>query len=179
MLAEVNALQKAVTEREVDHEAGALSSGTQDPGGQEILSVEGVRVRLCGRQILDDVGFRIRPGEFTGLIGSNGAGKTTLLRVILGLQARQSGTVRVGGQPRCRRNPLIGYVPQKFLLDPDMPLRARDLVGLGPRRATARDPDAVSDARAADRRDARGGRRAGVRRAPGSATCPAASSSGS
>ena len=29
------------------------------------------------------------------------------------------------------RNPLIGYVPQKFLLDPDMPLRARDLVGLG------------------------------------------------
>jgi zinc/manganese transport system ATP-binding protein len=26
---------------------------------------------------------------------------------------------------------LIGYVPQKFLLDPDMPLRARDLVGLG------------------------------------------------
>ncbi len=78
-----------------------------------------------------DVGFRIRAGEFTGLIGSNGAGKTTLFRVILGLQATQSGTVRVGGQPRSRRNPLIGYVPQKFLLDPDAPLRARDLVGLG------------------------------------------------
>ena len=26
---------------------------------------------------------------------------------------------------------MIGYVPQKILLDPDMPLRARDLVGLG------------------------------------------------
>ena len=37
----------------------------------------------------------------------------------------------VAGRPRSRRNPLIGYVPQKFLLDPDMPLRARDLVGLG------------------------------------------------
>jgi zinc/manganese transport system ATP-binding protein len=108
-----------------------LRPGSQDPGGQEILSVEGVSVRLSGRQILDDVGFRIRPGEFTGLIGSNGAGKTTLFRVILGLQATQSGTVRVGGQPRSRRNPLIGYVPQKFLLDPDAPLRARDLVGLG------------------------------------------------
>ena len=33
--------------------------------------------------------------------------------------------------PASRRNPLIGYVPQKITLDPDMPIRARDLVGLG------------------------------------------------
>ena len=39
--------------------------------------------------------------------------------------------MRVAGQPRTRRGSLIGYVPQKILLDPDMPLRARDLVGLG------------------------------------------------
>jgi zinc/manganese transport system ATP-binding protein len=37
----------------------------------------------------------------------------------------------VGGAPRSRRNPLIGYVPQKFQLDPDVPLRTRDLVALG------------------------------------------------
>ncbi len=88
-------------------------------------------VRLSGREILREVGFEIRAGEFTGLIGSNGAGKTTLLRVILGLQAATAGRVLVGGRARSRRNPLIGYVPQKFLLDADMPLRARDLVGLG------------------------------------------------
>jgi zinc/manganese transport system ATP-binding protein len=98
---------------------------------EEILSVENVSVRLSGRQILREVGFEIRAGEFTGLIGSNGAGKTTLLRVILGLQAAGEGRVLVGGRPRSRRNPLIGYVPQKFLLDADMPLRSRDLVGLG------------------------------------------------
>ncbi|MDQ6778183.1 MAG: ABC transporter ATP-binding protein [Actinomycetota bacterium] len=98
---------------------------------QEVLSVEGVSVRLSGREILKDVSFSIAAGEFTGLIGSNGAGKTTLFRVILGLQASTAGQVLVAGQPRSRRNPLIGYVPQKFLLDPDMPLRARDLVGLG------------------------------------------------
>ncbi|HEY5198174.1 MAG TPA: ABC transporter ATP-binding protein [Solirubrobacteraceae bacterium] len=101
------------------------------PGGEEVLGVEGVSVRLSGREILRDVGFEIRSGEFTGLIGSNGAGKTTLLRVILGLQAATDGRVVVGGRPRSRRNPLIGYVPQKFILDPDMPLRTRDLVGLG------------------------------------------------
>jgi zinc/manganese transport system ATP-binding protein len=101
-----------------------------DPG-DEILSVEGVSVRLSGREVLREVSFGIRPGEFTGLIGSNGAGKTTLFRVILGLQGVSAGRVLLAGRPRARRNPLIGYVPQKFLLDADMPLRARDLVGLG------------------------------------------------
>jgi zinc/manganese transport system ATP-binding protein len=101
------------------------------PGATEILSVQGVTVRLSGREILRDVGFAIAPGELTGLIGSNGAGKTTLFRVILGLQAANAGRVLIDGRPRSRRNPLLGYVPQKFLLDPDLPLRARDLVGLG------------------------------------------------
>jgi zinc/manganese transport system ATP-binding protein len=109
-----------------------MSSHQQASGSQdELLTVEGVSVWLSGREILHDVGFSLRRGEFAGLIGSNGAGKTTLLRVILGLQAQAEGTVRVDGQPRSRRNPMIGYVPQKILLDPDMPVRARDLVGLG------------------------------------------------
>ncbi len=98
---------------------------------QEILEVDGVSVRLSGRTILDQVSFQIAPGEFTGLIGSNGAGKTTLFRVILGLQAASAGRVLVQGRGHASRHRLIGYVPQKFLFDPDVPLRARDLVGLG------------------------------------------------
>ncbi len=101
------------------------------PVDGEVLAVDGVSVALGGRQILDGVTFSVAAGEFTGLIGSNGAGKTTLLRVILGLQALGAGQVRVGGRARGRRNWSIGYVPQKVLLDPDMPMRARDLVGLG------------------------------------------------
>jgi zinc/manganese transport system ATP-binding protein len=98
-------------------------------GSAEILAVEGVSVVLSGREILHDVTFHVNAGEFTGLIGSNGAGKTTLLRVILGLITPASGAVRVdGGSHREHR---IGYVPQRITLDPDMPLRARDLVGLG------------------------------------------------
>ncbi len=97
----------------------------------EILRVDHVGVALAGRQILDDVSFTIQAGEFTGLIGPNGAGKTTLLRVILGLQRPGSGQVAVLGRPRSLRHQSIGYVPQKVLLDPDMPMRARDLVALG------------------------------------------------
>ena len=108
-----------------------INGRTELRARREILAVDGISVRLGNRDVLRDVGFRLATGELTGLIGSNGAGKTTLFRVILGLQRATRGTVRVDGRPRSRRNPLIGYVPQKFVLDPDAPIRARDLVALG------------------------------------------------
>jgi zinc/manganese transport system ATP-binding protein len=98
---------------------------------ENILAVQSVDVRLSGRTILDQVSFDVAPGEFTGLIGSNGAGKTTLFRVILGLQSASAGDVLIAGRSRARGHQRVGFVPQKFLLDPDLPLRARDLVGLG------------------------------------------------
>jgi zinc/manganese transport system ATP-binding protein len=102
-----------------------------DAATAEVLGVDGVSVSLGGRQILDNVSFTVGAGEFTGLIGSNGAGKTTLLRVILGLQPPAAGRILLDGRPRRRRGASIGYVPQKVLLDPDTPMRARDLIGLG------------------------------------------------
>lgn len=97
----------------------------------EVLRIQGVSVSLGGRRVLDQVSFSLRPGSFCGLIGSNGAGKTTLLRVILGLIAPTGGRVEISGGPGPVRGPQIGYVPQKIALEADMPLRARDLVGLG------------------------------------------------
>ncbi len=98
---------------------------------QPLLEVRGATVNIDGRDILRDVNFSINHGEFTGLIGSNGAGKTTLFRVILGLQRQVTGSVLVHGEPITRANRSIGYVPQKVLFDPDLPIRARDLVALG------------------------------------------------
>lgn len=126
---------------------GATRDG-RAPVGTVVLSLEGIGVRLGGRQILSDVSFELHAGEVTGLIGSNGAGKTTLLKVILGLQPATSGEVRIGpsspvgpldGRPSHSRRGArptrgqrgIGYVPQTVLLDADAPLRARDLVALG------------------------------------------------
>lgn len=96
-----------------------------------VLDVAHASVVLGGRRILDDVSVTVQPGAFTGLIGSNGAGKTTLLRAVLGLQRLSGGSVRLQGRPLSRRNRSVGYVPQKVVLDPDVPVRARDLVALG------------------------------------------------
>ncbi|HUA93957.1 MAG TPA: metal ABC transporter ATP-binding protein [Acidimicrobiales bacterium] len=105
-----------------------LGPGAHPPA----LVVEDLSVSLGGRPVLRQVSFTVEAGGFCGLIGANGAGKTTLLRAILGLVPPSGGRVVVTGGARSRRrDPQIGYVPQKLALEPDVPLRARDLVGLG------------------------------------------------
>jgi zinc/manganese transport system ATP-binding protein len=51
--------------------------------------------------------------------------------VVLGLQRPTSGSVTVGGKRPGRGAEAVGYLPQKVALDPDIPLRARDVVALG------------------------------------------------
>ncbi|MGH8980932.1 MAG: metal ABC transporter ATP-binding protein [Acidimicrobiales bacterium] len=89
-----------------------------------VVSLEGVDVAFGDRKVLDAVGFAVDAGEFVGLIGANGAGKTTVFKVVLGLLRPDAGAVR-------REGTRAGYVPQKVAVDPDAPLRARDLVSLG------------------------------------------------
>jgi NitT/TauT family transport system ATP-binding protein len=48
---------------------------------------------------IEDVSFRIGPGEFVSIVGPSGSGKTTLLRCVAGLMRPTSGEVRLGGRP--------------------------------------------------------------------------------
>lgn len=99
--------------------------------GTPVLELHHLDVRFGEQRLLQDINAEVQPAEFVGCIGPNGAGKTTLLRVILGLQLPTHGKVRISGLPARQGHRLIGYVPQKIHFDPDIPLRGRDLVGLG------------------------------------------------
>ena len=94
-----------------------------------LLQLDGVGVRLGGRPVLSDVSFTVGKGEFAAIIGPNGAGKTTLIQVILGLRPTSAGKVIKGINGAGPGS--IGYVPQKIVIDSDIPLRARDVVALG------------------------------------------------
>ena len=69
-----------------------------------------------------DLNLEVAPGEFLAILGSNGVGKSTLFQTVLGQRALTRGTVDVEGK--------IGYIPQQRMFPANLPIRARDLVGL-------------------------------------------------
>lgn len=97
----------------------------------EVIELEHAQMELGGRTIFQDMTFSLEAGEFAVILGPNGAGKSTLLKMLLGLLKPSAGIVRVLGQPPRRGNDEIGYAPQHRVLDADVALRARDLVGFG------------------------------------------------
>jgi len=100
------------------------------------VRVEGVRVRLGGRWVVDGVDATPPPGRLTGLLGPNGAGKTTLLRTVAGLLAPDGGAVLVGGEgldvralPRRERARRVALLEQES--SSTVPLTVREVVALG------------------------------------------------
>jgi zinc/manganese transport system ATP-binding protein len=98
---------------------------------EPIVELEHVRIQFGQRTILDNVNVTINEGEFIAILGPNGAGKSTLLKLLLGLIKPSAGVVRVLGRPPRRGNSDIGYAPQHRILEADLAVRARDVVGFG------------------------------------------------
>jgi ribose transport system ATP-binding protein len=63
-----------------------------------LLDLVGITKVYPGVTALDDITLSIGRGEVLGLIGENGAGKSTLMKILGGVVAPTSGTVRIDGQ---------------------------------------------------------------------------------
>src|SRR5262249_35944902 len=66
-----------------------------------MIEAAGLTKRYGATVAVDDLSFKVPPGQVTGFLGPNGAGKSTTMRLILGLDAPTSGSVTVNGRP-CR-----------------------------------------------------------------------------
>jgi galactofuranose transport system ATP-binding protein len=69
-------------------------------GSSPIVEMRGINIEFPGVKALDDVSFRLFPGEVHSLLGENGAGKSTLIKALTGVYPIDSGTVEIEGQER-------------------------------------------------------------------------------
>ncbi|WCD93705.1 sugar ABC transporter ATP-binding protein [Microbacterium sp. nov. GSS16] len=65
-----------------------------------IVQMRGISIEFPGVKALDDVEFRLFPGEVHALMGENGAGKSTLIKALTGVYRIDSGSIVVAGQER-------------------------------------------------------------------------------
>ncbi|MGP6169667.1 ABC transporter ATP-binding protein [Microbacterium sp. A204] len=64
-----------------------------------ILEVRNLSHHYNANQVIGDISFDIRSGEFVCIVGPSGAGKTTLLRILSGLMKPTGGSLQFEGKP--------------------------------------------------------------------------------
>jgi len=87
---------------------------------------------------LDDVSVTVQDGALMALLGPSGGGKSTLLRIIAGLEAPDTGSVRIGGQDQTdapARTRGVGFVFQHYAPFKHMTVYDNVAFGLTVRRA--------------------------------------------
>jgi sulfate transport system ATP-binding protein len=86
---------------------------------------------------LDDVSLEVEGGSLTALLGPSGSGKSTLLRIIAGLEAPDSGEIRISGEDATALKPQkrnVGFVFQHYAAFKHMTVRDNIAFGLRVRR---------------------------------------------
>jgi ABC-2 type transport system ATP-binding protein len=90
-----------------------------------LVSVEGLRkVYPDGTEVVRDIDFEVREGEFFGFLGPNGAGKSTTIKMLITLLRPTAGRVTIAGltlgRDDKRIREVIGYAAQDVSVDEDL-----------------------------------------------------------
>jgi zinc transport system ATP-binding protein len=89
-----------------------------------LITLNNISLSHNGKNVLDDVSFKLHEGEFITLIGPNGAGKSSLIKVLLGVIKQDSGDITYTDNIR------LGYTPQTFSANPFIPISVKDFLTL-------------------------------------------------
>lgn len=89
-----------------------------------MIEVQDLTKQYAGRTAVDQVSFKVEPGEIVGFLGPNGAGKSTTMRILSGYMPPTSGTARVNGydvfQQSIELRRSVGYMPEMAPLYTEM-----------------------------------------------------------
>ncbi|GMA76957.1 hypothetical protein GCM10025880_33740 [Methylorubrum aminovorans] len=101
------------------------------------LDIRGVSRRYSRTLALDDVSLSLSAGEILAVLGDSGCGKSTLLRLVAGLDAPDSGEIRIDGRPVAGRGGEeppetrgVGLMFQDYALFPHLTVLANVRFGL-------------------------------------------------
>ena len=92
-----------------------------------MIEVQHLTKRYGRVTAVDDVSFRVEPGEILGFLGPNGAGKSTTMRILTGYMPASEGRATVAGYDvfthPIEAKARTGYLPETPPLYPDMTVR--------------------------------------------------------
>jgi len=83
-----------------------------------VLSLEKVSKNYENLEVLKEVTFHVKEGEFVTLLGPSGSGKSTIFRIITGLTNIDSGNMELNTPLHSSGKNKIAYMPQKDTLLP-------------------------------------------------------------
>jgi ABC-2 type transport system ATP-binding protein len=115
-----------------------------NPAEEPAISTKNLTKAFHGEKAVDDISFDIPFAKIFGFIGPSGSGKTTTIRLLTGFYTPTSGEILVFGRNpakfRRRDRALVGYMPQLFVLYPNLTVWeninfAASLYGMNPFRA--------------------------------------------
>jgi putative pyoverdin transport system ATP-binding/permease protein len=97
-------LQELENRLDAAHDMAAPEKTLKEPAAFSVISFEDVMFRYTdpdGRQLFSvgPINEEVRQGEILFVVGGNGSGKSTFLKLLTGLYAPRSGTIRVDGRP--------------------------------------------------------------------------------
>ncbi len=101
-----------------------------------LISAKNVSVLRDSQEILKDISLEVGEQDFITVIGPNGAGKSMLLKCLMGFYKPDSGQVVP------RKGLKIGYVPQRLVADPTIPITAKRFLTLR-KKVSKKEIDAV------------------------------------
>ena len=90
-----------------------------------LITCEHLSLGYENRELLRDLSFSVRAGDYLCIVGENGSGKTTLMKTILGLRQPLAGSIRFGDGLRQTE---IGYLPQQTDVQRDFPASVWEIV---------------------------------------------------